>query len=78
MYPSPSFLSLSNQLESYHDNFNKNNSQNCILFADFEDGEFDDRYEESCELEIYGFAIIGGVALIFLVVSIIRVVVAAE
>lgn len=67
---------ISLQVADHPDTFNTSHA--CILFSSVKDGKF--KYSDSymCESVIWGFAVMAGIYVSFLVVCIARVVVAAE
>ena len=65
------------QLADYPDRANSS-ARVCILYSSQENGRFEYGHSHACNSEVYGFAVLAAVFVVFLVVSIGRVVVAAE
>ena len=69
------------QLDDYPDETTVNGSSQalvCILYSSQDNGRFEYGHSRACDAEIYGFAFMAGIFVIFIVVSVGRVVTAAE
>lgn len=76
-----SSLFFSVQLDDYPDETTVNGSSQalvCILFSSQENGRFEYGHSRACDAEIYGFTFMAAIFVIFFVVSVGRVVMAAE
>jgi hypothetical protein len=65
------------QLADYPDRSNSS-ALVCILFSSQASGRFEYGHSHACNAEVYSFAVLAGISVAFLVVSVGRVVVAAE
>ena len=65
------------QLADYPDRSNSS-ALVCILFSGQESGRFEYGHSDACNAEVNSFAVLAGIFVAFLVVSVVRAVVAAE
>jgi hypothetical protein len=72
-----SLANLHNKLADYPDRSNSS-ALVCILFSSQASGRFEYGHSHACNAEVYSFAVLAGISVAFLVVSVGRVVVAAD